>query len=510
MAVGIKEIKQRYSKAVKQRQQFESVLRDAYRYALPERGVFDTLSHGQRNFKLYDDTAVEGIGVYADKIQSNMTPAWKEWFKLVPGSEVDEVTAEEVQPLLDEIADKIYDNLNHSNFSSKINEAYQDVAISTGIITCEEGDGVESFLNFNSIPIEDIAIEETQTGIIENIYKKFIIRIDEIEEIIRGSRLHPRMIEMQTADPTATVELIEAVVKNENRKFDHVVYWEAENDWEVFRANDDDTSPYVVFRESVPTKSIYGTGRIIKKLRTIKVLNEIKRMDLTNAEFSISGAWTAVDDGVINPYTAVMEPGTVIPVASNATANPSLRPLDRPGDFQLAQLQIQQLQDEINKVLLNQPLGEVSRTPVRTATEVGVRTQENIEVTSAAFSRFQTELLERLIKRIVDVLQQAGQIAPIVVDGKEITIKFTSPLAKQQDLKDIETIVNYSTILQATGIPLETLGSKIKFEEVPQFVARQMGLPSELIRTPEEENVYNQQQLKEAQASLAAEGETNE
>jgi hypothetical protein len=508
MAVSIKEIKKRYAKAVKQRSAFESVLRDAYRYALPERGVFDTLSNGQRNFKLYDDTAVEGIGVYADKIQQNMTPAWREWFQLVPGSEVDEVTAAEIQPDLDAISDKIYDNLNHSNFSTKINEAFQDVAISTGIITCQEGDGIESYLNFNSIAIEDIAIEETQTGIIENVYKAFEIRIDEIQVIIKGAKIHPKMEEMIKADPTATVHLVEAIVKNERRKFDHVIYWEAENDWEVFRANDNDTSPYIVFRESVPTKGVYGTGRIIKKLRTIKVLNEISRMDLVNAGFSISGAWTAVDDSVLNPYTVVMEPGTVIPVASNDSRNPSLKSLDRPGDFQLAQLKIETLQDSINKVLLNQPLGEVARTPVRTATEVVERTQTNIEVTSAAFSRFQTELLERLIKRIVDVLQQAGVIAPIVVDGKEITIKFTSPLAKQQDAKDVETIVNYSATIQATGIPLETVGGKIKFEEIPQFVGKQMGLPSELMRTPEEENVYNQR-IAAAQAQ-AVEGETNE
>lgn len=501
----VKELKIRYDKAKKARLQFESVLRDAYKYALPERGIFDTLSNGQRNFRLYDDTAIEGLGVYADKIQQNMTPAWKEWFKLIPGSEIDEVTAAEVQPILDDITAIIYDNINHSNFSTKINEAYQDVGISTGIITCEEGDGIESFLTFDSVPIEDVAIEESQNGVNENVYKEFDIRIDEIEETIKGAKLHHEMLKKMAEDPTAKVTLVEAVIKNKARKFEHVVWWE-ERDFEVFRTDDDDTSAYIVFRESVPSKGRYGTGRIIKKLYTIKVLNEIKRMDLTNAGFAIAGAWTLRDDSEINPYNIKMEPGTVIPVASNDSRNPTLKSLDRPGDFQLAQLKVQELQDEVRKILLNQPLGEVSRTPVRTLGEVQERVTENIEVTSAAFSRFQTELLEQLIKRIVDVLQKAGAIRPIIVDGKEITIKFTSPLAKQQDQKDVDTIVNFSATLQATGIPLQTVGSKIKFEEVPQFIAKQIGLDSSLIRTPEEENVYNAQIAQAQQMQEAKDG----
>jgi len=496
----------RYSRAKQAFHSYESVLRDAYTYALPDKGYFDTLSGGKRTTKIYDSTAILGLGVYADKVQQQLVPPWREWFKLIPGSEIDEVTALEVQPALDDITKVLYDHINHSNFNTKINEALQDVGISTGILTCEEGDGIESSLTFNSIGIEDIAMEHSQTGIIENIFKTFKMPIRDIEETIQGAKITPKMQQMLAKDELAEVELVEAVIKNENIKYDHVVYWEAER--EVIYEAEDDTNPYIVFRERITSKGIYGLGRIIQLLYDIKVLNKISEMDLQNAGLAISGVYTATDDGVLNPYNVRLVPGTVIPVSSNFNNNPSLRPLERGGDFQIAQLKIEQKQDLINKTLFNMALGEVSRTPVRTLGENQIRTQDAAEVTNASFSRFQTELLERLIKRMVDVLQKAGKIQPIVVDGKEVTVKFTSPLAKQQDKMDTNVIVDFAQTIAATGIPLETVGSKIKFEEVPQFIAKNIGMPAELIRTPEEEMEYNiQQQQKAAQLQAQAGGQ---
>ena len=492
----------RHAKAKQSFTAYEAILRDAYTYALPEKGYFDTLSNGKRTTKIYDSTAIIGLGVYADKVQQQLVPPWREWFKLIPGSEIDDITADSVQPDLDEITDILYDHINHSNFNTKINETFQDVGISTGILTCEEGDGIESSLTFNAISVEDVAMEYSQTGIVENIFKTFTIKIADIETVIQGAKITNNMEKLLAINPLVEIELVESIVKNEKAAYDHTIYWTEHK--EIIYDVVDDTSPYIVFRERVTSKGIYGLGRIIQILYDIKVLNKISEMDLQNAGLAISGVYTASDDGVLNPFNVRLVPGTVIPVASNNNQNPSLRPLDRAGDFQIAQLKIEQKQDLINKTLFNPALGEVSRTPVRTLGENEIRTQDQQEITNASFSRFQTELLERLIKRMVDVLQKAGKIQPIVVDGKEVTIKFTSPLAKQQDRMDTNTLVEFAQTLAATGIPIETVGEKIKFEDVPLFIAKNIGVPAELHRTPEEQEAYKVQQQRVAQAQAAA------
>ena len=483
--------------------EYKSVLEDAYTYALPDKGYFDTLTGGRRTTKIYDSTAILGLGTYADKVQQNLVPPWRQWFILQPGSEIPEEMHETLQPQLDAISDVLYDHINHSNFNTKMNEALQDVGISTGILTCEEGDGVESSLTFDTPSVEDVVFEQSPSGIIENFFNPFKIKIRDIEDTIMGAKLTPTLEKMLREDQDAEVELIECITKNKDRKFDHTIFYE--EDKEIIYDVVDDSSPYIAFRERVTSKGVYGMGRVIQLLYDIKVLNKISEMDLKNAGLAISGVYTAVDDGVLNPYNVKLEPGTVIPVQSNSNGAPSLRALERSGDFNVAQLKIDQKQELITKTLFGMPLGSVTKTPVRTATEVNERSSETFEMTSAAFSRFQTELLERLIKRMVDVLQKAGKIAPIVVDGKEITIKFTSPLAKQQDRTDIGVVTEYAQVMAATGIPLNELANKIKFEEIPGYVAENMGLPSKLIRTEEEGNAYQMQQAQAAQA-MAAQG----
>jgi len=495
MMSKIKKLITRHAKAKGNLNAYYSVLQDAYTYAAPDRGYFDTLAGGKRTKKLYDSTAILGLGTYADKVQQNLVPPWRKWFMLVPGSEIPEDMHEQIQPDLDDITEIMYDHINHSNFNTKINEALQDVGISTGIITCEEGDGVESSLVFDSKSVEDVVFEESQNGIIDNTFSEFKIRISEIEDVIIGAKLTPGLTKRLAQDPNAKVDLVECVIKNEDRKYEHTIFFK--EDEEMVYDVVDDTNPSVVFRERVTSKGTYGMGRVIQLLTDIKVLNKICEMDLKNAGLAISGVYTASDDGVINPYNVSLVPGTVIPVGSNSNQNPSLRPLERSGDFNIAQIKIEQKQELITKTLFGVALGSIMKSPVRTATEVNARQGETFEMTSSAFSRFQTELLERLIRRMVDVLQKAGKIQPIVVDGKEVTIKFTSPLAKQQDREDVNVLVEYGQIIQATGIPPQELGRHIKFEDVPAHIAENMGVPSKLIRTEEERNEHD---MKIAQA----------
>lgn len=471
---------------------YRSVLEDAYRYSLPERGYFDTLSNGKRNFNLYDSTAVLGVGDFANKLQDKLLPPWKKWFMLVPGSEIPEENHDQVQPQLDELVEVIYDHLNHSNFSIKVNEAFQDVAISTGILTCEESSSKESSLVFDTKSPEDVMFESGPTGIIENFFNTFKIKIADIEQHIQGAKLTPKLEQDMAKDPEAMTELVEAIVKNDDLLYDHVVYHAGYK--EILLDRVDDTNPYIAFRERVSTNGVYGMGRIIQLLPDIRVLNKMAMMDLQNAGIAISGVYTATTDGVVNPYTMVLTPGSIVPVDSNSNTNPSLKPLERAGDYQYAALKIEQKQELIIKTLFGAPLGSITKTPVRSATEVDYRANENFEMANAAFSRFQTELLERLIKRIVDVLVKAGKIAPIEVDGKLVTIKFTSPLAKQQDKEDIGVVTDYANILAQTGIPMETLGKYIKYERVPGFIAENLGLPNELLRDESEQQMYDAKQ----------------
>ena len=491
---------QRFKRASDNKRQWESVIKDCYRYALPNKETIDKHAQGEeKNKHIFDSTAVVALKKYANRMQHQLVPPWKSWMNLEAGSEIPEEKRDDVNKYLEEVSAVIFDHINHSNFSTQINEAFMDLGISMGAIIVEPGDGISSHLNFRSVSLSEISVERSEKGIIDNVWREFEIPVSEIEQVYIGAKLTPKLEKVKERKPEALIKLIEGVYWSESDgMYDHVLIHEEGK--AVLFEEQNDTSPWVVFRESVVAGETLGRGRIMDILPDIKTLNKIVEFNLRNAALSISGIYTASDDGVINPYTIQLSPGAIIPVGSNDNSNPTLRPLDRSGDFSIAQLEMQYYRDFINNYMFAQPFGDLNETPVRTATEMGIRQDDLAQTSGSAFGRMQTELLERIIKRCVDILKKAGKIPEMRVDGKEVTIKFTSPMARSQDNEDIQAVMQWFGAISQLG-PEVIMGS-VKLEELPRFMAEKMNVPASLLYTKAAQDQMKQQLAQAAQAQM--------
>jgi hypothetical protein len=236
-------------------------------------------------------------------------------------------------------------------------------------------------------------------------------------------------------------------------------------------------------------------------LPDVKTCNKIVEYVLRNAALSISGIYTAADDGVINPYSIRLAPGAIIPVGSNDSRNPSLRPLERSGDIQLGALVLEDLRTRINKALFAEPFGEMDQ-PVKSATEMALRNQELVQDSGSAFGRMQTEFVEKVLRRTVYILTRAGKIPPIRVDGREVTIKHTSPLARAQDQEDLVALNQYIQTIGQLGPEVLALGTKL--EDLPAFVGEKLGIDQDLLRDEAERQEMQEQAAQAAQQQQEA------
>jgi hypothetical protein len=487
----------RISKARANKGIWSNHLKECYRYAMPEKQTIDEFSNGTKKRQyIFDDTAVEALDRFAARTQSQVVPAWRTWCKFKAGSEVPPEEVERVEEYLEEATDVLFDHINHSNFNTQIQEAFLDMGISTGCIIVEEGDGINSHLNFRAVTLSEIMPEVTSKGNIGTVWRDVEVAVRDIITIWPRAVLSTSLNEMLRKDPNGLITLVEGVAYDEQtRKYVSMLIYEA--DKYILFEEELDTSPFIVFRESVIAGETLGRGRIMKKLPAIKTLNKIVEYTLTNAALQTSGLYTATDDGVINPYSVEIYPGAVIPVGSNDSANPTLRPLALSGNPQYGELLIKDLQYGIKNFLLAEPFGQIDETPVRTATEMSIRQGESIEMSAAAFGRVQSELLEPLIRRCVDILTKNGKIAPFKVDGKEVTIKFTSPAAKKQDSVEVQNLIEYAQVMQF--LPPDIIQQRIKLEEMPKGVAELMGIPKKYIRSDAEAKQITDQAKKIAQ-----------
>jgi head-to-tail connecting protein len=81
----------RYQRAKARRRCWESLWRDCYTYALPQRGTgFDSAFRPGANpaERLFDGTALDAVDQLGASLLAELTPPWSQWFGFIPGREI--------------------------------------------------------------------------------------------------------------------------------------------------------------------------------------------------------------------------------------------------------------------------------------------------------------------------------------------------------------------------------------------------------------------------------------
>ncbi len=499
---SIVELKSRYNNCKGRKEEWRTVYQDAFRYASPQRDTFTKYSPGQqKNIQVFDSTAVEGVQTFASRMQSGLTPVGQHWVKFEAGTAIqdDEQRAEINKRLENEVEAVFFEELEKSNFDLEATQMYMDLAIGMGGMTVDEGDGVfNPLLNFSAMPLPDFCVEVGPYGIINGFWRCWEMNPRNVKEtwpqadIPQGLQ---RIIESSSKDTAnKNVKVIDGTVfQPETRKFHQVVIWESEliftQEYEELLA--------VFPRWLVVAGEDYGRGPVVQVLPTIRTANKMKEFELRAAAMATLGMYTAVSDQTFNPYTATFQPGSIIPVQSNATANPSLRPLDLGGAPQFGQLALEGERNTIRRALFADPLGTLE-DPVRSATENILRNQADLRRAGSSFSRQYPEYIRPLVERILSILRKNGRIPDIRVDGKLVQMRFVSPIAKALEMERAQNMIGYIQALQGIFGP-EMAMAMFEGHKVPQMLGEAYGVDKDVIKSA----TAIQTQMKQA-ARLAA------
>ena len=88
-------------------------------------------------------------------------------------------------------------------------------------------------------------------------------------------------------------------------------------------------------------------------MAAIKTTNLTIELVLENAQMSISGIYQMEDDGVVNPDTIQIVPGSIIPKAMGSSG---LQPINAAGRFDVAQLVLSDMRLNIKHARYNDML----------------------------------------------------------------------------------------------------------------------------------------------------------
>ena len=477
---------EKYEKAKTHRESFIPLFEECYEYSMPQRESFYTESIGQRrDEKIFDETAVVGVQEFASRLQAGLVPNFARWADFVAGSEVPKEQREEVNNDLDEVTDYVFEVLQNSNFGQEVHESFMDLAVGTGVLHIAEGNAVYP-INFSAVPLPHVVLDTGPDDKIDHIFRERKVRYSDLPILYPDGVFDAKCQNMILNSPDVKTIILEIVCKdytkiNEDAYLSFVIEL---NDKKIIRSDSFKgvgSNPFVCFRWSKCSGEIYGRGPLMNALSAIKTTNLTVQLVLENAQMAISGIYQLDDDGIINPDTINLVPGTVIPKAPNSAG---LQPIRAAGSFDVSQFILSDMRLNIKRALYNEMLGDPNKTPA-TATEIAERMADLSRQIGSAFGRLQSELVQPVLQRVIYILKKQGRIEIPTVNGRQVKVRSVSPLSQGQAKQDINNTAQWMQLVQQSFGP-EVMNLLVSGEEVASHLAKKFNVPDSLIRDASE------------------------
>jgi hypothetical protein len=412
------------------------------------------------------------------------------WFGLV----VDDPMigeASEVRNWLDVVNNKMYIELNKSNFNSESHELYLDLVVFGTGCAFEEEKKERWFggLRFASVPPGRYCVAEGMDGRVDTVYRSIPMSVHGIikkwkDTIPDELKDYPR--------PDEIWEVVHAVYPNGRGNGDFK--WDSSYILTKTRTLLSEGGfrdfPYLVPRWTKYSDETYGRGPSHTAIPDIRTINKIIEMELRNLAKNVDPPLGAVGGDVVGP--ARMIPGGITTVKNKE----ALFKIDSTGNFQISNLKKEELRNSIHNIYMIDQLQLAQTGKAMTATEVNVRYETMQRILGPTLGRLEVEYTKPLIDRTFALMLRAGLFNPIpdILNkaarerGKPIAlrIQYEGPLARAQRASDLTSI---STLEQTIGPLIQMKQDAIDIldiDELTRHAATISGVPSKAIRDKEQ------------------------
>jgi hypothetical protein len=500
MATQIEALLERAKRAERKRDLFESLMRDCYQYAMPERDGWQSFGYGQERVAIvYDSTAMSATGRFATRLQNALFPPGQRWARLdTPPELADADDAQAIQVDLDRATERLFRHIHGSNFDQAVHEFAHDLAAGVGCMLVENGRTALGrtrgpLLRFTAVPAAYVGFDEGPFGVVEGIFHTQRLPARNFRRTYPDARgVPPGIAQMEADRPDEEITLLQCTTYDAEMDRWCFQVLIREQKQEVVRRYYR-TCPWVIARWMKAPGECYGRGPLTAALPDIRTLNKLREFGLMAAAFATAGCWTALDDGVLNPDAVRIVPGAVIPVRSNGgPQGRSLASLEFPGNFQLQTTYENDLRTSIRQQLFDDPLPPEVQVGL-TATEVIERVRR-FQADTGAFGRLEADAVRPLVARCIDILEEAGIFAGDAFAGLMeavqqdiVRVVPTSPLAAAQDRSDVQTVMGlFAGLAQAGQAGGELLRHALHIPRTGRWLAQRSGVPSQLIPTERE------------------------
>ena len=520
----IQEVNKRYEALKSDRENWEWHWEDIIELINPRKANQWTKTRGERRMEnVFDAGPIHSNQMLANAFHSRLTNPAVNWFSLTSGmSDVD--SEKSVAKYLQDVKGTIHDVLNQSNFQSQVAEYYADLcSLCTGVLLCEEDD--EDYVRFKSSPIWDHYIAENHLGKVDTVFTEYewdfrsIVQKFGKEPFLEKDEWMQMFDQLAKAPSTIKYTVVHAVFPRTDRdvlKLDVTnkpyasIYYLKKGLVPLMNSGFDD-NPYLVSRFSVTSGEFYGRGPGTMALPDVRMLNVMVRTVIKYAQKATDPPLLVPDDGYLQPKTF---PGAVN--TYRAGTDDRLQYLEPSGNHGVSLEMIDRVQRKIEQAFYVDQLQLLEQSRM-TATEVSTRNDERMTLLAPVLARQHYEFLKPLIDRVFSILQRKGLLPdpPEILVEKDLNIEYSSQIARAQKRSTVANVQGFMNVLAPFMQTSPAAQHIIDGDAVARYVAKQMDIPQEILKSKEEveeilkqeaEALARQQQAELDQKRADAEG----
>ena len=497
-------------------------------YHLAHRGRFltsDVNKGHKRNTRQVNNTSKLAARTLASGMMAGITSPARPWFQLgAPDPKLNDVAA--VKDWLFQVQTIMYRVFSQSNTYISLHSLYGEMGVfGTGAMGVFED--FDNVIRCKPYTIGSYCLGKNGRDEIDTFYREYKKTVGECVKLF-GFENCSAYIQQQWRDGNteAWIELVHAVEPNDNR--DHMspmardknvrsVYYEKSrgsqgksNDGKILKRSGFEEFPILAPRWDVTGEDTYATD-----CSGMTCLGDTKALQLGEKR-----AYQAVDklanpplqgDATLKTKVANgnnLKPDEIIWTENGSAGLTSIYANYRP-DLQAMELKNGQAEGRIKRAFYEDLFLMLASSDRRqiTAREVAEKQEEKLLMLGPVLERLHNELLDPLVNRTFNILQNAGILPPPPPELRnvELGVEYISILAQAQRMVavgGIERLTDYTMNL-ATMYP--EARHKVNPNQLVDDYAEAMGVNPNTVRSNADVDVIVQQELQAAQAAQAQE-----
>jgi hypothetical protein len=520
-------LRRRFDNLKSERSHFDKAWEDCRIFAMPSSLPIYGNSYvpEERDRKNFDSTAELASRNLASVVMSSITNPSTKWVQIE--SLDDEVNKRDPEAKIffedvEKIITRAYEN---SNCYIKLYEFYKSLIVyGTGVMFVEECNYAGKDINFRTIHIAELYMAENDKSIVDVVFREVKMTARQIVQKFGMDAVSDKVKAYLEKQSEELIDVVHATFPREDIEYldtgmprpgnDNMPYasvWWEQDQMHQLEETGFRTFPYVISRWDKEAGQVYGHGPIMEGLSDIKALNAMERSRLMLAQLLTKPPLAQMGG---DSQEVKLTPGAV----NHFDEEVKIQPLVTGGNYPVTDRSLQEKRRAVQDALYVNQLHLVDEREM-TAEEVRARQMENLRILGPVGSRINSEALQTLILRSVDILDNKGKLPPLPASIQQMgyTFRFLNQFSRAQRMDEVRAVQSALSMNAQLREAYPETKNVLDAVKGSTFIYEQMGVPPTIIRdeaTRTQMDQQDQARLQQAQqmamASQQSENQKNQ